>query len=220
MVTAQPRAEPPVLLAVVLVAVGVSAISPRSYGTWFLEIAPIAVAVPVLVLTYSRFRLTALTYRMLTASALLIALGAHYTYAEVPLGAWMQDWFGFSRNHYDRIGHVAQGVTAAVVVREVLSRLTPLRQRWWLFGVVTLVCLGISGGFEVIEALAGALSGQAGDAYLGTQGDQLDAQWDMVCALSGAIACQALLGKTHDNQLHLSPAQPDSRADARGTRPV
>jgi putative membrane protein len=120
------RTEPKVLLAVVLAAVAASAIGARSYGTRFLDVAPIAVALPVLVLIFSRFRFTAVTYRALTVAALLIALGAHYTFAEVPLGFWMQDWFGLHRNHYDRLGHVAQGATAAVVVRELLIRLTPL----------------------------------------------------------------------------------------------
>ncbi|RSM86490.1 DUF2238 domain-containing protein [Kibdelosporangium aridum] len=195
------RRHPQVLLVVVVAAVAVSAVAPRSYGTWFLEIAPIAVAVPVLVLTYSRFQFTPLAYWALAVAGLLIALGAHYTYSEVPFGMWMKDWFGFERNHYDRIGHVAQGAVAAIVIRELLLRLTPLTRGFWLFAVVGFVCLGISGGFEVGEALAGALTGQAGDAYLGTQGDQLDAQWDMVCALCGALGAQLLLGRAHDRQI-------------------
>jgi putative membrane protein len=189
-----------ILLAVVLAAVAVSAIRPRSLGTWLLEVAPIVLAVPVVVLTFSRFRFTALAYRLLAAAALLIALGAHYTYAEVPVGHWLQDLFGLDRNHYDRLGHLVQGVTAAVVVRELLLRLTPLRTGWWLFAVVTASCLGVSAAFELTEALAGALSGQAGTAYLGTQGDQLDAQWDMACALTGAVTAQLALARIHDRQ--------------------
>jgi putative membrane protein len=195
------RHEAKILLIVVLASVAASAVAPRAYGTWFLEVAPVAVGLPVLVFTFSRFRLTPLAYRLLAAGGLLIALGAHYTYAEVPLGFWMQDWFGFSRNHYDRIGHVAQGTISAIVVRELLLRLTPPRAGLWLFAIVTFVCLGISGGFEVLEAFAGAISGQAGDAYLGTQGDQLDAQWDMVCALGGAIGAQLLFARIHGRQI-------------------
>jgi putative membrane protein len=197
------RTEPAVLLGVVVAAVAASAIAPRSHGAWFLEVAPIALGAAVLVWTRKRFPLTPLTYRILTISALLIALGAHYTYAEVPFGHWMRDWFDLRRNHYDRIGHVAQGVTAAVVVREVLVRLTPLRPGWWLFGVVTGLCLGVAGGFELIEALAASFTGEAGTAYLGTQGDEFDAQWDMTCALAGAIATQLLLGARHDRQIRI-----------------
>lgn len=164
--------EPVVLLSVVVVAVAASAIAPRSHGTRLLEVAPIAVAVPVLVWTYAKFPPAPISYRILTVSALLIALGAHYTYAEVPLGHWMRDWFDFSRNHYDRIGHVAHGATAAIVLRELLIRLTPPRPGWWLFGIDTGLCLGVSGGFEVIEAFAASLSGKSGQAYLGTQGDE------------------------------------------------
>ncbi|GGS58906.1 DUF2238 domain-containing protein [Actinokineospora fastidiosa] len=197
------RHEPRVLLAVVLAAVAASAVGAREYGTWVLEVAPIGLALLVLVPTFPRFRLTPLAYRALAIAALLIALGAHYTYAEVPLGEWMRDWFGFERNHYDRIGHVAQGAVAAIGVRELLVRLTPLRAGWWLLGVTTLVCLGVSGGFELVEALAAAFTGQAGQDYLGTQGDEFDAQWDMTCALVGALAAQLALGRVHDRQIAL-----------------
>lgn len=193
--------EQAVLLAVVVVAVGVSAVRPRSYGTWLLEVAPIAVAVPVLVLTRDRFRFTPLTYRLLTVAALLIALGAHYTYAEVPVGNWLKDALGLERNHYDRAGHVVQGMAAAIVVRELLLRLTPLRAGWPLFAVVTACCLGISAGFELMEAGTGVLTGQAGTAYLGTQGDEMDAQWDMTCALVGAVVAQALWARGHDRAI-------------------
>lgn len=190
--------EPKLLLAVVVLALAVSLVGARSIGTWLLEVAPVVIVAAALVVT--RYPLTALTYRVLTVAALMIALGAHYTYAEVPLGEWMQQWFGFERNHYDRIGHVMQGVTAALVVREVLLRHTALRPGAWLFGVVTLCCLGIAGGFELIEGVAAAMSGQAGVDYLGTQGDDFDAQKDMTCALGGAIAAQFLLASVHDRQ--------------------
>lgn len=191
--------EPKVLLVVVVLALIASVIGAKSFGTWLLEVAPVVLVCAALVLT--RYPLTSLTYRTLTIAALMIALGAHYTYAEVPLGEWMRDWFGFERNHYDRIGHVMQGVVAALVTREVLLRHTRLRPGWWLLGVVTLCCLGIAGGFELVEGLAAALSGQAGVDYLGTQGDEFDAQKDMTCALAGAIAAQLALARVHDRQL-------------------
>lgn len=191
--------EPKLLLVVVVLALAVSAIGAKSHGTWLLEVAPVVIVAAGLVAT--RYPLSSLTYRALTVAALMIALGAHYTYAEVPLGEWMRGWFGFERNHYDRVGHVMQGVVAALVTREVLVRHTALRPGWWLFGVVTLCCLGIAGGFELIEGGAAAMSGQAGVDYLGTQGDDFDAQKDMTCALAGAIVAQLVLARAHDSAL-------------------
>lgn len=195
------RVEPRILLGVVLFAVAVSAIDARDHGTWLLEVAPVAIGVVLLTLSYRRFPLTPMTYRAMAVAALFIALGAHYSYADVPVGEWLRSWFDLDRNHYDRIGHLVQGAVAALLLREVLIRCTPLRTGWWLLGVVTLCCLGVSGGFEVIEAIAGALSGQAGNAYLGTQGDEFDAQWDMVCALTGAVVTQLTVHRAHDRQL-------------------
>ncbi len=199
--------EPRVLLAFVLIGVGVSGIEPRVFGTWLLEVAPIAVAVPVLVFTYSRFRFTPLVYRALTAGALFMAVGAHFSYADAPPGEWLRAMFDLDRNPYDRIGHVAQGAVSALVAREVLVRCTPLAPGRWLVGVVTAVALAVSGGFEIVEALAGAATGRVGEVYLGTQGDPLDAQWDMVCALSGALLVQWLCHRVHDRQITILAAE-------------
>lgn len=193
--------EPRILLAFVLIGVGLSGVGPRVFGTWLLEVAPIAVAVPVLVLTYSRFRFTPLAYRALTVGALYMALGAHFSYADAPPGEWLRALFDLDRNPYDRIGHVLQGALSALVVREVLVRCTPLVPGRWLTGVVTAAALAVSGGFEIVEAFAGAATGNVGEVYLGTQGDPLDAQWDMVCALGGAVAVQWLYHRVHDRQI-------------------
>ena len=197
------KREPLVLLGVVLAAVAGSAINPHSWGTWALEVLPIALAAVPLVRTYERFPLTPLTYRLIALHALILTLGAHYTYAEVPLGFWMEDWFGFDRNHYDRIGHFAQGFIPAIVVRELLLRRTPLVPGRWLITLITFVCLGISGGFEVFEGFVGMLGGDNAADYLGTQGDQWDTQWDMTMALLGATAAQLLFSRVHDRQIKL-----------------
>jgi putative membrane protein len=128
-------------------------------------------------------------------------LGGHYTYAKVPLGFWLQDALHLARNHYDRIGHFAQGFVPAIVAREVLLRRSPLVRGKWLFFLVTCVCLGISACYELIEWLAAVLGGSAADDFLGTQGDVWDTQWDMFMALVGALASQLLLSRTHDAQL-------------------
>lgn len=190
--------EPRILLALVLIAVGVSGIEPRVYGTWLLEVTPVLLAVPFLVAKYSRFRFTTLVYRALTVGALFIALGAHYSYADAPPGEWLRVWLDLDRNHYDRAGHVVQGAVSALVAREVLLRRTPLTPGRWLVTLTTCVALAISGGFEIVEAFAGDLTGNVGKVYLGTQGDPLDAQWDMVCAIGGALAAQWLFRRTHD----------------------
>jgi putative membrane protein len=195
------RREPPVLLALLALALLVSGIQPRDRFTWFLEVAPIFVGVPILVATRRRFPLTPLAYRLLFLHALILMLGGHYTYAEVPLGYWMKEAFGFARNHYDRIGHLAQGFVPAIVAREILLRKTPLRSRGWLFFLVTCVCLAISASYELFEWGTAVATGSKADAFLGTQGDPWDTQWDMLWALLGAVAAQVSLARLHDRQL-------------------
>jgi putative membrane protein len=128
-------------------------------------------------------------------------LGGHYTYARVPLGFWMQDLFHFSRNHYDRIGHFAQGFVPAIVAREILIRRTPLVPGGWLFFLVVCVCLAVSASYEFIEWWAALIGGSGAAEFLGTQGDVWDTQWDMFMALTGAIAAQILLSGVHNRQL-------------------
>jgi putative membrane protein len=128
-------------------------------------------------------------------------LGGHYTYARVPLGFWMQDLFDFSRNHYDRIGHLAQGFIPALIAREILLRRTPLRRGAWLFFLVTCVCLAVSVCYEFIEWWAALIGGSGATEFLGTQGDVWDTQWDMFMALVGSLLGQLTLSRLHDRQL-------------------
>ena len=179
----------------------VSGIGPKDRFTWWLEVAPILLALPVLVLTARRFPLTPLAYRLIFVHALILMLGGHYTYAEVPLGFWVRDLLGLARNHYDRLGHVAQGFVPAILVREVLRRKTPIVSRGWLFFLVTCVALAISAAYELVEWVAAITTGSAAMAFLGTQGDVWDTQWDMFLALCGAIAAQLLLSRRHDREL-------------------
>jgi putative membrane protein len=190
-----------VLLVVGVAALLVSGIAPHDRLTWLLEVAPILIAVPVLVATARRFPLTPLAYRLIFVHALILMLGGHYTYAEVPLGDWVADALGLARNPYDRLGHLAQGFVPAIVVREILIRRSPLRSGKWLTFLVVCVCLAISAAYELVEWWSALLGGENADAFLGTQGDQWDTQWDMFTALVGAIAALALLSRYHDRQI-------------------
>jgi putative membrane protein len=193
--------EPRVLLVLALVCLALSRIGAAEPGTWVLEVAPIFIAVPILVVTATRFPLTPLAYRLLFVHALILMLGGHYTYARVPLGFWLQDAFHLGRNHYDRLGHFAQGFVPAIVAREVLLRRSPLVPGKWLFFLVGCVCLAVSATYELIEWLAALLGGSSADAFLGTQGDVWDTQWDMFMALVGALCALVLLSREHDREL-------------------
>jgi putative membrane protein len=188
-------------LAAALLALAVSAVGPKDRLTWLMEVAPVLVAVPVLVATRRVFPLTPLLYVLLAVHAAILCLGGHYTYAEVPLGFWVRDALGLARNHYDRLGHLAQGFVPALVAREVLLRTSPLRQGRWLFVLVTAVALAISALYEFVEWGAALSLGQSADAFLGTQGDPWDTQWDMFLAFLGAMAAQLALGRVQDRQL-------------------
>ena len=159
------------------------------------------IAVPVLAFTRSRFPLTPLVYALILLHAIVLMVGGHYTYARVPLGFWLQEWFDFSRNHYDRIGHLAQGFIPAMVAREILLRQTPLQPGGWLFTLVTSVALAISAVYEFIEWWAALALGAGADEFLATQGDPFDTQADMLMATLGAMLAQALLARWHDRQL-------------------
>ena len=195
------RSEAAALLAAGAVLLIWSGIDPADRTTWILEVFPIFIAVPVLLATARRFPLTPLAYRLIFVHALILMLGGHYTYAQVPLGFWMQRVFGFSRNHYDRIGHLAQGFVPAIIAREILVRRSPLRPGKWLFVIVLCVCLAISACYEFIEWWSALIGGSAADAFLGTQGDPFDTQADMLMALIGAFLAQALLARLHDRQI-------------------
>ena len=195
------RAELMVLLLLGAAVLVWSGIEPHDRTTWWLEVAPVLIAVPVLALTRKRFPLTALAYRLIFVHALILMLGGHYTYARVPLGFWAQELFGFARNHYDRIGHLAQGFIPAIIAREILIRTSPVKGGRWLPVIVTSICLAISAFYEFIEWWAALLGGSAATDFLGTQGDVWDTQWDMFLAFCGAILAQLLLSRIHDTQL-------------------
>jgi len=194
-------ALPASLLLVVAVALVASGIGPHDRLTWFLEVLPVLIATPLLVTTWRRFPLTPLLYWLIAIHALILILGGHYTYARVPLGFWMQEAFDFSRNHYDRIGHLMQGFGPAIIIRELLIRTSPLAPGKWLFTLVLFSVLGVSATYEFTEWWAALAGGEAAGAFLGTQGDVWDTQWDMFLAGCGAIASQLLFARLHDRQL-------------------
>ena len=189
------------LVWLVLMVLAWSGWQPRDLFTWFLEVAPVLVGLPLLMLTFRRFPLTSLAYALLAIHAVILMVGGHYTYAEMPLFNWLRDAFELSRNHYDRLGHVAQGFVPAIVAREILLRRSPLRPGKWLFFLVSCVCLAISACYEFIEWWVALASGDDAVAFLATQGDVWDTQWDMFLALCGALASQLLLTRWHDRQL-------------------
>ncbi len=190
-----------ILLILGAVFLIISGIGPYDRATWWMEVVPVLIVVPILVATGKRFPLTPLAYRLIFVHSLILMLGGHYTYARVPLGFWVQDLLDLTRNHYDRLGHLAQGFVPAVIVREVLLRTSPLYRGKWLFFLVTCVCLAVSACYEFVEWWAALLGGEAADAFLGTQGDPWDTQWDMFLAFVGAMTAQLLLGSRHDREL-------------------
>ncbi len=198
-----PRFSEPLWLAgsvlLILLLSGIDPVADRY--TWFLETAPVMIGLVVLSLTWHRFPLTPLLTRLLALHALILMIGGYYTYAEVPLFNWLQEALDLSRNHYDRIGHFAQGFVPAILAREILLRRSPLQPGRWLFFISASICLAFSAFYELIEWWVALSSGQAAEAFLGTQGDNWDTQNDMFLALIGAITSQLLFSHLHDRQL-------------------
>jgi putative membrane protein len=191
----------PILLILVLAIFVWSGLRPHDRFTWLLEVFPVILGVPVLIYLYPRFRFTPLVYTLLTVHAIILMVGGKYTYAEVPLGFWLQQTLGLARNHYDRIGHLAQGFIPAIVAREILIRRSPLQGSRWLPFLAICICLALSALYELIEFWTALATGEAAEAFLGTQGDPWDTQWDMMLALIGAITALALLSRWHDRQI-------------------
>ncbi len=189
------------LLIAGLAVLAWSAIRPHDYFTWFLEVAPALIGATVLLATYRRFRFTNLVYSLIFIHAVILMIGGHYTYAEVPLGNWLRDALHLARNHYDRLGHLAQGFVPAMIARELLLRTSPLRPGKWLFAIVVCICMAISAMYELFEWGVAEGTGQAADAFLGSQGDPWDTQWDMFMCLCGSIASLLLLSHLHNRQL-------------------
>lgn len=189
------------LFAVLTVVFVWSAIAPHDRLTWWLEVFPVLIALPVLVFTYKKLKFTRMVYVLILIHAIILLVGGHYTYAEVPLFNWLRDTFELSRNYYDRVGHFVQGFVPAMVAREILLKKSPLIAGGWLFFIVTCICLSISACYEFIEWWVAVVSGSGADAFLGTQGDIWDTQWDMFTALLGAITAQLLLASQQDKQM-------------------
>jgi len=178
-----------------------SAVKPHDYFTWFLEVFPAILGFVVLGITYKFFRFTKLAYWLMLIHAIILMIGGHYTYAEVPLFNWLRDSFDLSRNHYDKVGHFAQGFIPAIIVREILIRKSPLTPGKWLFFIVVCICLAISAFYEFIEWWVAVATGTAAEAFLGTQGYVWDTQSDMFWAFVGAIVALIFFGKLHDGML-------------------
>ena len=178
-----------------------SGLDPHDRFTWWLEVAPILIGVPVLVWLYPKLRLTPLSYTLVWFHCLILMLGGHYTYARVPLGFWMEDAFGFTRNHYDRIGHFAQGFIPAMLAREIFIRRSPIGRGMWLPFLVLCFCLAFSAFYELTEFWTALSAGGAATDFLGTQGDVWDTQWDMQMALIGAVVSLVVLSRVQDRQL-------------------
>lgn len=195
-----------------------SAIRPHDYFTWMLEVVPGLLAVVLLAATYPRFRFTLLVYWLIAIHLVILFMGGHYTYALVPLGEWMRETFGFARNHYDRIGHFAQGFVPAMIARELLLRFTPLREGAWLRFLLLCICLAVSATYELFEWRVAVLTGSRADDFLGTQGDPWDTQKDMATALIGAVTALILLSRWHDRQLRAMEAPAGNRSSAAASR--
>ncbi|MDF2182875.1 DUF2238 domain-containing protein [Neptuniibacter sp. CAU 1671] len=178
-----------------------SAIAPKDGFTWFLEVVPALIGIILLTLTRRRFPLTPLLYVLILIHSIVLMVGGHYTYAEVPLFDWLREPLGFERNHYDKVGHFMQGFAPAILAREILLRLEVVNGRRWLVLMIISLCLAFSAFYELIEWWVAELSGTAAEAFLGTQGYVWDTQSDMAFALIGAIASLTCLSGWHDRQI-------------------
>jgi putative membrane protein len=193
---------PTILLTIVLVFWVWSGIKPQDTRlTWVLETLPFMLALPVLLLTYRKFRLTHLTYTLIAIHAMILMLGGHYSYAKVPLGFWMEDWFGWSRNNYDKIGHFMQGLGPAIYVREIVARTSPLKPGKWLGFMSVAVPLAFSALYEIIEWLVSLSDPTDTEAFLGTQGYIWDTQTDMFWCLIGSVVALILFTRLHNKYL-------------------
>jgi putative membrane protein len=200
------------LLALATIVLAWSGTNPKDRLTWLLEVSPAIVAGVVLAAAYPRWRFTPLVIVLIAAHAMILMVGGKYTYAEVPAFNWLKDEFDLSRNYFDRVGHFAQGFVPAMVAREILLRQGILKRGGWLFFLVTCVCMAVSAFYEFIEWWTALAAGGAAEAFLGTQGDVWDTQWDMFTAMCGAIVAQLLLSRRHDRQIAARTAVETVRA--------
>lgn len=196
----------PALPLLLIAALVVSGMQPYDRLTWLMEVAPILIALPIMIATRRRFPLTPLLYWLIAIHCLILMLGGAYSYARVPLGFWLQDFFHFSRNPYDKIGHLAQGFVPALIAREILLRGAYVNSRRMAAFLSLCVVMFISANYELIEWGAAVVLGQGADEFLGTQGDPWDTQSDMFMALIGGAAALLILSRTQDKQIAALPA--------------
>jgi putative membrane protein len=189
------------LLTIFTVALVWSAVNPFDRFTWFLEVVPALLALPILLFTYRRFPLTHLVYTLILLHAIVLMVGGHFTYAREPVFEWLRQVMHWPRNNYDKLGHFMQGFVPAMIAREILIRKTPLKRGGWLFFLVVCVCGALSACYELFEWLMSVVNGGKADDFLGTQGYEWDTQTDMLMAFIGAIAAQLSLTRLHDRQL-------------------
>lgn len=178
-----------------------SLVNPKDLFTWFLEVFPVIIGAVILLVTRHKFKFTTVVYILLWIHGIILIVGGHYTYAENPLFNWIKDEFDLNRNYYDRLGHFAQGFIPAIVSREILLRTSPLKRGKWLFFIIVCICLAISAFYELIEWWVAVASSEGAVAFLATQGDIWDTQWDMFFALCGAIISLLSLSRLHDRFL-------------------
>jgi putative membrane protein len=189
------------LLAAVTMVLLWSVIGCHDLFTWFLEVLPALLGIPVLIALYPRLRFTNLVYCLIAVHAAILMIGGHYTYALMPVFEWIKRVLHLDRNYYDRLGHFAQGFVPALITREVLLRVTPLSRGKMLTTLVFSVCMAISALYELFEFAAAKITGSAADAFLGTQGDSWDTQWDMTFCLIGATCALLFFSRVHDRAL-------------------
>jgi len=191
-----------ILLISVVVILIFSGINTNDKFTWFLEVLPVIITSIVLIVTYKKFKFTNFVYILIWMHAMILIVGGYYTYAEMPLFNWIRDTFNLSRNYYDRLGHFAQGFVPAMVIREVFIKNKIIKNEAWTNFIVIAICLSISASYEIIEFAVARITGEGAEAFLGTQGDVWDTQWDMVFALVGSMFSIMTLGKYHNRLLN------------------
>lgn len=188
-------------LSIFIIVLIWSGIDPKDYYTWILEVMPALITLVLLIITQRRFKFTNLAYALILVHCIILMIGGHYTYAEVPFFNWLKDAFDLSRNNYDKVGHFAQGFVPAIVAREILIRNNVVENKYWLITFIISICLALSAIYELIEWLIAELSGESAEAFLGTQGYIWDTQSDMGWALIGILLSLVFLSHYHDRQL-------------------
>ena len=190
-----------ILLVMLLSILIWSVIEPKDLFIWFLEVLPVIIGVSVLICIYPKYRFSNFIYVLITIESIILIVGGHYTYAEMPIFNWIRDTFDLSRNYYDRLGHFMQGFIPAMIAREIIIRNKVINKKKYLSFIVICICLAISASYELIEFVVAKLTGNAADAFLRTQGDVWDTQWDMLMALIGSVTSLSLFSRYHDKKL-------------------